>query len=95
MGPLSGGRRVEDEVWVFFRGNKGIRTHDALETTDRDQKAEVQTAFDLFKGGTEGPITFKDLKRVAGELKENVTDDQLRDMLSEASNSHSTNGVDL
>lgn len=64
-------------------------------TTDRDQKAEVETAFELFKGGAEGPITFKDLKRVAGELKENATDDQLRDMLSEASSSHSTNGVDL
>lgn len=95
MGALSGSGRVEDEVWVFFRGNGEIRTHGILGTTDKDQKAEVQAAFELFKGGAEGPITFKDLRRVAGELKENVTDDQLRDMLSEASNSHSTGGVDL
>lgn len=64
-------------------------------TTDRDQQVEVKRAFELFKGGAEGPITFRDLKRVAGELKENVTDEQLRDMLREASGVHLAGGVDL
>lgn len=81
---------------VLSRKARGrIHTYGALGTTDRDQKVEVETAFELFKGGAEGPITFKDLRRVAGELKEDVTDDQLRDMLSEASSSHSANGVNL
>lgn len=87
MGVLSGEKRERDRYThgVFWK------------TIDRDSKAEVQTAFDLFKGGAEGPITFKDLKRVAGELNESdkVTDDQLRDMISEASSSHLANGVDL
>jgi Ca2+-binding EF-hand superfamily protein len=66
-------------------------------TTDRDQKLEVQRAFDLFKGGTgdDSPITMADLRRVADELKENVTDQQLRDMLDEACSKEVGRGVNL
>lgn len=53
---------------------------------DRDSKAEVDKAFSLFTGGDdEGPITFAHLKKVARTLNENVSDDVLREMLSEAS----------
>lgn len=45
---------------------------------------EVEQAFRLFTNGTEGPITIGMLKRVAAALKEEVSDDLLRDMILEA-----------
>lgn len=45
---------------------------------------EVEQAFKLFTNGTEGPITLGMLKRVAASLKEEVSDDLLRDMILEA-----------
>jgi hypothetical protein len=38
----------------------------------------------LFTNGTKGPITMGMLKRVAASLKEDVSDDLLRDMILEA-----------
>jgi hydroxyacylglutathione hydrolase len=38
----------------------------------------------LFTNGTKGPITMGMLKRVAAALKEDVSDDLLRDMILEA-----------
>lgn len=52
---------------------------------DRDDQAELERAFMLFTNNTNGPITIFDLKRIAKELKEKVTDQQLEDMLFEAS----------
>ncbi|KAF8472124.1 hypothetical protein BDZ91DRAFT_717259 [Kalaharituber pfeilii] len=57
----------------------------ALKMKYRDEQAELRNAYYLFTNGTEGPITIFDLKRIAKELKENVTDEQLEDMLMEAS----------
>lgn len=45
---------------------------------------EVEQAFMLFTNGTKGPITMGMLKRVAAALKEDVSDDLLRDMILEA-----------
>jgi hydroxyacylglutathione hydrolase len=45
---------------------------------------ELDEAFTLFTNGREGPITFSDLKRIAAILKEDVSDDLLRDMILEA-----------
>jgi hydroxyacylglutathione hydrolase len=45
---------------------------------------EVEQAFMLFTNGTEGPITLGMLKRVAASLREDVSDDLLRDMILEA-----------
>ena len=45
---------------------------------------EVEQAYQLFTNGAEGPITIGMLKRVAVVLKEDVTDDLLRDMILEA-----------
>lgn len=45
---------------------------------------EVEEAFRLFTNGTEGPITMAMLKRVAAALREDVSDDLLRDMILEA-----------
>lgn len=45
---------------------------------------EVEQAYNLFTNGTKGPITMGMLKRVAAALKEDVSDDLLRDMILEA-----------
>lgn len=52
---------------------------------DRDEDEEIDQAYSLFTGGTEGPITLARLRTIAKELKEDVTDEQLKDMLFEAS----------
>lgn len=45
---------------------------------------EVDAAFQLFTRGSSGPITLNHLRRIARELKEEVGDDLLRDMILEA-----------
>lgn len=45
---------------------------------------EVEKAYKLFTRGEERPITLADLKRVARELREDVPDSVLKDMLREA-----------
>jgi Ca2+-binding EF-hand superfamily protein len=52
--------------------------------SDESKAEEVDTAYRLFTKGTEGPITIAHLKRVAKELKEDVSDDMLRNMILEA-----------
>ncbi|OCK80441.1 EF-hand superfamily Ca2+-modulated protein [Lepidopterella palustris CBS 459.81] len=46
--------------------------------------AEVRAAYKLFTHGDSGPITLAHLRRVAKELREDVSDDVLRDMIVEA-----------
>jgi len=54
-------------------------------SNDDDSKAEeVADAFKLFTRGTDGPITILHLRRVAKELKEEVSDEMLRNMILEA-----------
>jgi Ca2+-binding EF-hand superfamily protein len=46
--------------------------------------AEVEHAYRLFTRGAERPILVSDLRRVARELKEEVGEELLRDMVQEA-----------
>lgn len=52
--------------------------------TDDSISAEVEHAFRLFTRGSEGPITLSHLRRVARDLKEDVSDELLGDMIREA-----------
>ena len=47
--------------------------------SEKDTKEEVLKAFRLFDTDDKGKITFRDLKRVAKELGENMTDEEVSD----------------
>lgn len=57
----------------------------ALKLADRDTKEEVAKAFELFDQDGTGRITFKNLKRIAKELNEPLSDADIKEMLAGAS----------
>jgi len=68
---------------------------DFEDAEEGQQRREVLEAYKLFTHGSLGPITLGHLKRVARELKEDVSEDMLRAMLSEANGGSWRNGVGL
>ena len=51
---------------------------------DRDSPEEIRRGFKLFDDDETGRISFRNLKRVARELGENMTDEELQEMIDEA-----------
>jgi Ca2+-binding EF-hand superfamily protein len=67
-----------------FLSLAAIHLHHHDDGEDEDQSEEVQEAYSLFTNNRPGPITLAHLRRIARLLKEDVSDDVLRDMLVEA-----------
>jgi Ca2+-binding EF-hand superfamily protein len=65
----AGGNRKDTDVFPLFV---------AAVQSEKDTKEEILKAFALFDDDNTGKISFKNLKRVAKELGENLTDEELR-----------------
>jgi hypothetical protein len=52
--------------------------------SDRDSKEEIAKVFALFDHEGSGKISFRDLKRVINELGENISEDEMKEMIEEA-----------
>merc|ERR1712098_446769 len=63
------------DSFMMLMGNK---------MSEKDTKEEIIKAFKLFDDDDTGKITFTNLKRVAAELGENLTDEELQEMIDEA-----------
>ena len=66
---------------IGFEDFMGLMT---AKMAERDPREEILKAFRLFDDDETGKITFKNLKRVAKELGEQISDAELQEMIDEA-----------
>ena len=52
--------------------------------SDKDSKEDIQKVFQLFDDSSKGSISLDNLKRVARELGEDMSEEELREMIERA-----------
>ncbi|XP_077704504.1 centrin-2-like [Canis aureus] len=70
----------KEEIKKMMRGHLG----DSVKISEKDTKEEILKTFKLFNDDETGKIRFKNLKHVAKESSENLTDEKLQKMIDEA-----------
>ena len=51
---------------------------------EKDSREDIEKVFKLFDDDETGRISFKNLKRIAKELGENMNDDEIQEMIDQA-----------
>ena len=62
--------------------------------SEKSTAVDISSAFELFDIDKNGVISFEDLKQVALELNENMTDEELEEMLNSAGKKDKNDGKD-
>lgn len=75
--------------------DEGSEDDDDEEFQAESNAEELSAAYRLFTHGGTGPITIAHLRRVARELREDVPDDVLKDMILEANSGVKGRGKDI
>ena len=81
---------IKNLIGDFDKDNSGrIDFHEFLDImitkmSQKDSAQELENAFELFDVDNDGQISFEDLKAVAMELQEDMTDEELREMIAGA-----------
>lgn len=62
--------------------------------SEKDSATEIEKAFQLFDINMDGKICFEDLKKVAEELNETMTEEELLEMLAAGASGKDKDGKD-
>lgn len=91
---ISSHYKVGDEVDKFISNNKeeamaprkkkAAPVKKEVESTSKEPDSEITKVFDLFDLDKTGMITMDNLREIAKELNEDITEDELQEMVAEA-----------
>ena len=81
----------DSEGYVTYSGFVGVCALKINQRGDESTAEEVDKAYRMFTRGTDGPINIHHLRRIAKDLKEDISDDLLKHMILEANRGSGVN----